>query len=259
MSRRSNTTRLVVELSVAVILVIGIVAYAKAEATSGSRAAVALEKAAKENKYLFVFFFRGQDSQTGSMNGIFQAAMAKMTGRANAVTVDVDDPGEKTIIDQFAVRGAPLPLVLAIAPTGAATRAFPRQFDEKQFQEAFVSPCTAKCMRIIQDKRMILICVQNGKTRSNDEAMRGVNAFKANSKYAGATDVVMLNPADKAEQRFLNDLQVDPQTTTAVTLLVTPPGAPIARFAGAVTEEQITAKIKEAESGCGAGCSCHKR
>ena len=67
----------------------------------------------------------------------------------------------------------------------------------------------------------------------------------------------MLNPADKAEQPFLKALQVDPQTTTAVTLLVTPPGAPVARFAGAVTKEQIEAKVKAAQSSCGPGCSCH--
>ena len=106
---------------------------------------------------------------------------------------------------------------------------------------------------------MLLICVQNGKTQLNQEAMQGVKTFKAESRYGKATEVVTLDPADKAEQHFLKDLQVDPQTDTAVTVLVTPPGAPIARFAGAVTEEQITAKVKEAESGCGAGCSCHKQ
>ena len=105
---------------------------------------------------------------------------------------------------------------------------------------------------------MILICVQNDKTQFNQEAMQGVEAFRADPRYGKATEVVMLNPADNAEQHFLTDLQVDPRTTTAVTLLVTPPGAPVARFAGAVTKEQITAKVKEAESGCGAGCSCHK-
>ena len=113
-------------------------------------------------------------------------------------------------------------------------------------------------MKVIQDQHMILICVQNDKTQANQEAMQGVKTFEDNSPYGKATEVVMLDPADKAEQDFLKDLQVDPQTSTAVTVLVTPPGAPVARFAGAVTEEQITAKVKEAESGCGAGCSCHK-
>ena len=91
---------------------------------------------------------------------------------------------------------------------------------------------------------MILLCVQNGSTQFNQEAMQGVKAFKADSPYGPGTEVVMLDPADKAEQHFLSDLQVDPRTTTAVTLLVTPPGAPVARFAGAVTRTRSRPRSK---------------
>ena len=87
--------------------------------------------------------------------------------------------------------------------------------------------------------------------------MQGVEAFKADPQYARGTEIVMLDPADKAEQHFLADLQVDPRTTAAVTLLVMPPGAPVARFAGAVTKEEIAAKVKAAQSSCGPNCSCH--
>ncbi|MGO8749433.1 MAG: hypothetical protein ACLQNE_26030 [Thermoguttaceae bacterium] len=224
---------------------------------AASPGAAAIEKAAKNNKYLFIFFFAGQDAYTGAMNGLFQTAMAKMTDRADSTAIYAADPAEKAIIDKFAVRGAPMPLVLAIAPTGAATRAFPKKFEEAQLQEAFVSPCTAKCMKAIQDRHSILLCVQNGKTQSNQEAMQGVEAFKADPQYTKGTEIVVLNPADNAEQPFLKALQVDPQTTTAVTLLVTPPGAPVARFVGAVTKGEIETKVKEAQSSCGPGCSCH--
>ncbi|MEN6406631.1 MAG: hypothetical protein ABFC77_09180 [Thermoguttaceae bacterium] len=255
--------RLAMKLSLAVVLGLGMTMNVKAASpTEGaspnaSRAVAALEAAAKQNKYLFVFFFDKQDAHTNAMQEVFQTAMAKMADRADAIAISVADPAEKPIVDKFGARGAPMPVVLAIAPTGAATHAFPKQFDEVQLQQAFVSPCTAKCMKVIQDQHMILICVQNSKTQLNQEATQGVKAFKADSRYGQATEVVMLDPADKAEQHFLTDLQVDPQTTTAVTVLVTPPGAPVARFTGAVTEEQITAKIKEAESGCGSNCSCH--
>jgi hypothetical protein len=67
----------------------------------------------------------------------------------------------------------------------------------------------------------------------------------------------MLNPADKAEQHFLKDLEVDPRTPTAVTVLVTPPGAPVARFTGALTKDQIEAAVTAAKSSCGPGCNCH--
>jgi len=228
-------------------------ASAAADASPGT---AAIEKAAKDGKYLFIFFFEGQDAHPAAMKGVFQTAMAKMTERADSIAISVEDPAEKPILDKFSVRGAPMPLVLAIAPTGAPTRAFPKRFEEAQFQQAFVSPCTAKCMRAIMDRHLLLICVQNGKTQFNQEATQGVEAFKADAQYAKVTEVVMLNPTDKAEQSFLKALEVDPQTTTAVTVLVTPPGAPIASFEGAVTKEQIAAKVASAQSGCCPGGKC---
>jgi hypothetical protein len=226
------------------------------QAAKVSQGQAAMDRAAAAQKYIFIFFYAGQDSHTSTMKGVFDTAMAKMTDRADAMVISVADPAEKPIVDKFSVRGAPMPLVLAIAPTGAATRAFPKQFEESQFQQAFVSPCTAKCMRAIQDRHLILLCVQNDRTRFNQEATRGVEAFKADPQYARATEVVVLNPADNAEQHFLTDLQVDPRTTTAVTVLVTPPGAPVAYFEGAVTKEQIAAKVKSAQSGCCPGGKC---
>ncbi len=224
---------------------------------AASPGTTAIEKAAKENKYVFIFFFTGQDAQTGAMNGVFQKAMAKMTDRANAITINVADPAEKPIVDKFGIRGAPMPMVLAIAPTGAPTRAFPKTFDEAQLQQAFVSPCTAKCIRAIFDRRSILLCVQSDKTQFNQEAIQGVEAFKADPQYTKGTEIVTLNPTEDVEQPFLKALQVDPRTTTAVTLLVTPPGAPVARFVGAVTKDQIEAAVKAAQTSCGPGCSCH--
>jgi hypothetical protein len=162
-------------------------------APAASPGAVAIEKAAKANKYLFIYFFEGQDAQTAAMNGVFQTAMAKMTDRADSIAVSIADPAEKTIVNKFSLRGAPMPLVLAIAPTGAPTRAFPKQFEEAQFQQAFVSPGTAKCMKAIMDRHLLLICVQNGKTQFNQEAMQGVEAFKADPQYAKVTEVVTLS------------------------------------------------------------------
>ena len=112
-------------------------------------------------------------------------------------------------------------------------------------------------MRAIQDRRSILLCVQNEKTQFNQEAMQGAVEFKADPQYMLGTEILVLNPADKAEQPFLKALQVDPHAATAITLLVTPPGAPVARFVGAVTKGQIEAAVKAAQSSCGPGCSCH--
>ena len=48
---------------------------------------------------------------------------------------------------------------------------------------AFGSPCTEQCMKSLQDGKLVLLCVQNGSTKFNDEALQGVNEFKADEKY----------------------------------------------------------------------------
>jgi hypothetical protein len=229
---------------------------AGAQSQASGKGLAALERVAAADKYLFVFLWQEKSQQTEAMWATFQPAMEKVADRADSLAVNISDPAEKPLVEKFGLRGAPMPMVLAIAPTGAATRAFPKKFGEAELQQAFVSPCTARCMKAIQDGRLILLCVQNGKTQFNQQASQGVADFKADPQYARVTEVIALNPADKEEQSFLKALEVDPQTRQAVTLLVTPPGAPVARFQGPVTKEQIVAGLASAQSGCCPGGKC---
>ena len=263
MLRRASTTRLAIELSLALMLGLAGTTAAWAdppangsEATA-SRATKALKEAAKNNKYLFIFFFDNpEDMQTRTMYTVLKRAAEKMKDRADYVGININDPSEKSIIEQFRAR-PPMPVALAVAPTGAPTKAFPKEFDYAKLQEAFVSPCAAKCMKAIWDRHSILLCVQNHKTKENQEALDGAKEFRNDPKYTKGIDIIMVDPTDKAEQHFLTDLEVDPRTPTAVTLLVMPPGAPVARFAGALTKEAIEDAVNKAKSSCGPGCSCH--
>jgi hypothetical protein len=250
-------------LSLALALALGMAIDTKAQpptdgaAPTPSRAAAALEAAAKQNKYLFIFFFQYDDSNTQTMKDVFDAAMSKMSDRAEGIAVNIDDPGEKSLVTKYTVRGAPMPVVLAIAPNGAPTQAFPKKFDETQLRKAFVSPCTVKCMKAIWDRHSILLCVQNANTQLNEEAMKGVKAFKDDPKYTKGTEIIMLDPADQAEQGFLKELQINTATPRAVTVLIVPPGTPVARLTGALTKKQIETAVDEAKSSCPPGCNCH--
>ena len=83
--------------------------------------------------------------------------------------------------------------------------------------------------------------------------MTAAQSFKADARYAKSTEIVALNPEDQAETAFLQDLKVDPRTSQAVTVVLAPPGQPVASFVGAVTKDQIVAKI---QAGPCAGGKC---
>jgi hypothetical protein len=221
-----------------------------------SKGLTAIDAAARNNKYLFIFFWKTNDQQSRNMYGVFQSAMGKMAQSADTIGIQTTDPREKPVVDKFDVSRAPMPLVLALAPNGAITKGLPVKFDENQLRQAFVTPCTAQCLKALQERKLVLLCVQNQSTQFSQVAMSGVQSFKADARFAKATEIVTLDPEDQAETAFLKDLRISPQTPQAVTVLLTPPGQPVATFAGPVTKDQIVAKLTSASSGCCPGGSC---
>ncbi len=216
----------------------------------------AIDRVAKANKYAFVFFLRTDDERTESMRTALESGVEDLSEKAEVVVVDVTDPLEKAAVDKFGVSRAPMPLILALAPTGAVTKSWLRNFDAAQLEQAFVSPGEAGCLKALQDRKMVLVCVQNGKTAHNEEAMQGVNEFKADRLYAARTAVVSVDPTNETEAVFLKKLRVSPETEEAVTVLMAPPGRPVATFTGATNKLDIIAATKKAGSGCDPKSGC---
>lgn len=224
-------------------------------------AIITLQRVAKANKYAFVFFFRADDERTQSMRKALESGMKDLSEKAEVILVDVTDPLESSAVKKFGVSRAPMPLLLAVAPTGAITKNWFRAFDGKELVQAFVSTGESKCLKALQSRKMVLVCVQNSKTTHNDEAMKGVNEFKADRLYAARTAVVSIDPADKSEADFLKKLRVSPKTEEAVTVLMAPPGRPIATFNGATKKADIVVASKKAGAGCDpkSGCCPQKK
>jgi hypothetical protein len=215
----------------------------------------ALRRAADAGKYLFAFFWKEDNESTRAMRKVFDEATGKVTDRAQAIVVKITDEAAKPLVEKFELAHAPMPLVLAIAPNGAVMGGFPKEFTEEALLGAFGSPCTEKCMKKMQDGKLVLLCVQNESTALRDEAMKGVKEFAADERYASATEIVILDPADARETPFLDGLKIDPKTTQAVTAFMAPPGSVIAEFEGATDKEGLISALQKANTGCGPeGC-----
>jgi len=65
----------------------------------------------------------------------------------------------------------------------------------------------------------------------------------------------MLDPADRAEAKFMSQLKLDPKTREAVTVFLAPPGSGVATFTGATRKAELVAALTKARSssGCGPG------
>ncbi len=223
---------------------------------NASPAFAALQAAAEEGRYSFVLFWKENNEPTKRMYEVLKGATAKMSNGVHVVGVSVTDPREQKTVERFGVNRAPLPLIAAVAPNGAVTKAWPLQIREEQLREGFVSDGTAQCMKALQDRKLVLLCITNDTLSHSAASTQAATGFKADARFAVATEVVLLDPADSREAAFLHSLQVNPQTPDAVTVLLAPPGRPIARFVGAVTTDEIVAKVTSAQSGCCPGGQC---
>ena len=111
-------------------------------------------------------------------------------------------------------------------------------------------------LQALQDRKLVLLCVQNQKTQFTQIAMSAAQSFKADSRFGGATEVITVNPEDREEAALLQELQVDARTPQAATVLLAPSGQPLAKFAGAMSKDQIVAKVASAQSGPCANGQC---
>lgn len=228
-------------------------------ATSGptSEGMAVIERAAAAEKFAFVFFWKEQSPQTDKAWSVLQPAMAKLADRAEVTAVRVTDPAEKELVARYDLGRSPMPLVLAIAPCGAVTKAFPGGFTEAQLRTAFVSPCTQLCLKAIQDQKLVLVCVvdQQG-AREPVTLPRAVQEFKADGRFGPATEIVLINASDEGESAFLQELQVDPRTPKPLTVFLAPPGSVIGKFDARATKEQFVAQLAAVQSDPCAGGKC---
>lgn len=215
-----------------------------------------IQNAASENKHLFIFFYKDQNEKTVQLQNIFDQAMQKMGEQVKSIKVKANDPSEETLIEKFNLKRTPMPFVVVLAPNGAITGGFP-SFTEEQLMDSISSPGAASCFKALQDRKLVLLCLQNNQTANNEAALKGVNEFKADPRFANATEIIMIDPSDKKEHKFLNQLGLDTHSSQALTVLISPPAEIIGTYQGPTTKAQLASDLQKATSGCcGPGGCC---
>jgi hypothetical protein len=229
-------------------------ADAQAPQAPASHGLATMDRAAKANQHLFIFFYRQDDAQTQALGTIFNSAVSATGGRADSIAIAITDPSEEGIVKKFGVSEAPMPLAVVLAPNGAVTASFPSNFTKEQLLGGLATPAMEKLLGALQQGKLVLLCVQNSGTRANAEAMSGVSAFKADQRYAAATEVLMLDPSLPVERPFLVKLGMNGPLDEAMTFFMAPPGSVIGSFKGATDKNQLVSTLTSACKGCGPGC-----
>ena len=80
--------------------------------------------------------------------------------------------------------------------------------------------------------------------------MQGVTDFKADPRFSNATEVVVIDPSDSREHKFLNMLALDTNIIQAQTVLIAPPSEILGVYQGPATKKQLVDSVQNAASGC---------
>jgi hypothetical protein len=232
-------------------------AQVQAPAEKLSPGQTAMENAAKSGKYIFIYFWKGDHNKAQAGWNTLQEGIQKNAEWANSVSVNATDSAEKKLVDKFGISRAPLPLALAIAPSGVVTKPFTGNFKAEDIASARVSDCTEKCLKGLQNRKLVFVCIK--KTTANggkDDVPEGVKKFQEDKKFSAATEVVVVDADDKNESQFIKELEVDTKKTDSVTVFIAPPGAMVGKFEPSATKEQFVAKLTALQSSPCAGGKC---
>ncbi len=236
----------------------GVAAEKNQSPAASGQVASAMSRAADANQYLFVFLYEKDDDATRAARKAFDEAVKKITPAPQSVAVDRTAPAEAQFAAKYGVDRAPMPLVLAIGPIGAVTGGFrAADLTEERMRDAVASAGLQKCLKALQEKRLVLVCLQNGRTEANEAAMKGVNEFKADAQFGETTEILKIDPSDAKEAKLMGQLKADPQAKTASTAFLAPPGVLVAKMDGPTSKEALKAALQKAmTSSCAPGSGC---
>ena len=216
----------------------------------------AIQEASSENKHLFIFLYKELNEKTLRLQNVFDQTMQKLGEHSKSIKIKANDPSEKTIIERFNLKRSPMPFVMVLAPNGAVTGGFP-SFTEEQLADSISSSGAASCLKALQERKLVLLCLQNTQTTHNEAAFKGVRDFQADPRFVNATEIVVIDPSSEKEQKFLNQLAIDTHSLQATTVLISPPAEVIGIYQGPITKTQLVSDLQKATSGCcGPGGCC---
>jgi hypothetical protein len=223
-------------------------AHSTAQQKASPSAEQTLDEAAEQEKFAFVLFHNGKDPRTQSMAKALRDGLANRSEASALVQVLATDPQNAELVERFGVSRAPLPIAFAVAPNGAITGVFHRQITAESLEEAFVTPTMTRCMKSLQDGKLVLVCVRSSARTAIPQA---VEAFQADEHFRDRIKVESFLVADAAEQKFLKQMELDPATVkTATTILLAPPGVLVGKFAADASMDSIAAELAKAGKCC---------
>lgn len=213
-------------------------------------AELAIERVGKENKYLFLVFYKQNDQKSEEMKQVVAQAEKELSGKANFRYIDIADQSAQATIKKYGVDSAPTPITLIMAQNGAIVNGFPEKVDKDQLRNAFVSPKMAEIVKAVQDKKLVYLYIAN---RSMKYYKENLNLLQETAKVdlQGFARVIEVDPKDEEESSLLKQCPAKGGIKEP-NLFILNGGRIVGQLAGEFVKQLLLARTM---SGCGGGGS----
>jgi len=212
-----------------------------------SRPQAAARSEADESKYTFIVFYKRNDAATQAMTDAVKTEITKYQQVATAKFIQVDDPANESLVAQYDVSRAPLPLTVAVAPNGAMTGMFPKKLPAGGIEGVFVTPTMMVTMKALQEGKLVLVTVGGSVPAPTPVA---VTAFQADPHFRDRLVTVSMEAADPQEAKFIGQMKIADTVLETQTVLLAPPGVLVGKFNATASKEVVAAALAKAGKCC---------
>jgi hypothetical protein len=199
-------------------------------------------------KFQFILFWKQDNSNAQQMAETLRLAAAKQPDRLEWSAVNVTDPANRETVDHYQVSRAPMPLVLCVAPNGAVTGAYTKQFNDVAVERALVTPAMADATKALQEQKIVVVHV---KLAANSPLPTSAVELMSDPAFQARTVVVDVVIGDPAESRFVTDLKIKPaEVIDSMLVVMAPPAVLVGTFPAQATGQQLAVALHAAGKCC---------
>ncbi|MDP2359797.1 MAG: hypothetical protein Q8O14_03450 [bacterium] len=165
------------------------------------------------------------------------------------VEVDRQDPANAALVAKLRVATAPVPLILVAGRNGVVAGGVEAAKASADNLSAMVpSPAKASILKAVQDKQPVYVVASRKGMRDVPKAMSACET--ACSQLQGKPVTVKVDLDDPRERAFLDQLKIDRDSTTPVTLVVNAQGQVTGSYGSDVDVAKLVQDASKKAGGC---------
>ncbi len=181
------------------------------------------------------------------------AKASKQTANSAVVELNRADPAQAAAVKTYRVAGAPVPLVMVIAPNGVAAGAsLVKKGALERLMRLVPTPGKAEYLKVLSQRQTAIVIFSHAKMAQQSDAFAA--ASKVVTATKGKVSTVVVDVTSPDEQKFLKEWSIDPKAATPTVVVMNAKGLTLGRHEGAPTSEQLLATTQKKPCCGNPGC-----